>query len=62
MALGPLQLVVIGFDRPTPDGSILAELTAVRTQGFIRLVDALGVHKDSKGAVWSVASERPGRI
>ena len=55
MALGPLQLVVIGFDRPTPDGSILAELAAVRTQGFIRLVDALGVHKDGDGAIWSVA-------
>ena len=54
MALGPLQLVVIGFDQPTLDGSILAELTAVRAQGFIRLVDALGVHKDSEDAIWSV--------
>ena len=54
MALGPLQLVVIGFDHPALDGSILAELTAVRAQGFIRLVDALGVHKDDEGAIWSV--------
>ena len=54
MALGPLQLVVIGFDNPALDGSILAELTAVREQGFIRLVDALGVHKDSEGTILSI--------
>src|SRR5690606_28818300 len=54
MALGPLQLVVIGFDEPALDGSILAELNAIRDKGFIRLVDALGVHKDEEGAIWSV--------
>lgn len=46
MSLGPLQLIVIGFDAPEPDGSVLAELNAIREQGFIRLVDALGVIKD----------------
>lgn len=54
MALGPLQLVVIGFDNPALDGSIVAELNAIRDRGFIRLVDALGVHKDDEGAIWSV--------
>jgi uncharacterized membrane protein len=54
MTLGPLQLIVIGFDAPEPDGSVLAELRAIREQGFIRLVDALGVVKDEEGAVWSV--------
>ena len=29
MALGPLQLVVIGFDDPALDGSIVAELNAI---------------------------------
>lgn len=53
MSLGPLQLIVIGFDNPEPDGSVLAELNAVRDQGFIRLVDALGVYKDQDGAIWS---------
>jgi uncharacterized membrane protein len=53
MTLGPLQLIVIGFDAPEPDGSVLAELRAIREQGFIRLVDALGVVKDEEGAVWS---------
>ena len=54
MTLGPLQLIVIGFDAPEPDGSVLAEMRAIREQGFIRLVDALGVYKDEEGAVWSV--------
>ena len=53
MSLGPLQLIVIGFDAPEPDGSVLAELNAIREQGFIRLVDALGVIKDEEGSVWS---------
>ena len=53
MSLGPLQLIVIGFDAPEPDGSVLAELRAIREQGFIRLVDALGVIKDEEGSVWS---------
>lgn len=53
MALGPLQLVVVAFDQPKLDGSILAELDAVRQQGFIRLVDALAVYKDAEGAVYS---------
>ncbi len=53
MPLGPLQLVVIGFESAEPDGSVLTELNAIRDQGFIRLVDALGVYKDEEGAVWS---------
>ena len=54
MSLGPLQLVVIAFDSPEPDGSVLAELNAIREQGFIRLVDALGVYKHPDGGVYSV--------
>jgi uncharacterized membrane protein len=46
-------LIVIGFDAPEPEGSVLAELRAIREQGFVRLVDALGVYKDKEGAVWS---------
>ena len=53
MPLGPIQLIVVGFDSPEPDGSVIAELNAVREQGFIRLVDALGVYKDDEGSVWS---------
>lgn len=51
MSLGPLQLVVVAFENPKPDGSVLTELDAIRAQGFIRLVDALGVYKDTEGDV-----------
>lgn len=54
MSLGPLQLVVIAFEKPEPDGSVLGELNAVRQQGFIRLVDAMGVYKDAQGEVLAV--------
>ncbi len=54
MELGPLQLVVVAFDQADMDGSVLSELADIRAQGFIRLVDALGVHKDEDGDVWSV--------
>ncbi len=54
MELGPLQLVAVGFDSPSMDGSVLGELAAIRAQGMVRLVDALGVHKDEEGAVWSL--------
>jgi uncharacterized membrane protein len=53
MSLGPHKLIVIGFESPEPDGSVVAELNAIREQGFIRLVDALGVYKDEVGSVWS---------
>ncbi len=32
MELGPLQLVVVGFDSPSMDGSVLGELAAIRAQ------------------------------
>jgi len=54
MEFGPLQLVVVGFDSPSLDGSVLGELEGLRAQGMIRLVDVLGVHKDEEGAVWSL--------
>ncbi len=53
MALGPLQLVVIGFDTLALDGSLLHELAAVRSPGCIRLIDFLAVQKDNEGAIWS---------
>jgi uncharacterized membrane protein len=54
MALGPLQLLAVAFEKPTLDGSVLAELNALRDRGFIRLVDALAVYKDEAGDVTTV--------
>ena len=54
MDMGPLQLVVIGFDHPTPDGSVLAELAKLSEEGLIRLVDLLGVYKSEEGELAAI--------
>ncbi|MCP3991040.1 MAG: hypothetical protein GY724_18335 [Actinomycetia bacterium] len=54
MEMGPLQLVVVGFDHPTLDGSILTELMKLSDQGLVRLVDLLGVYKSDSGELAAV--------
>ena len=50
---GPVQVFVIGFDRPDLNGQILAELKKARKRGVIRLVDLLFVQKDAGGSISS---------
>ena len=49
MAIGPIHLMVIGFDRPKLEGGIADELIKVREKGIIRIIDLLGVYKDEDG-------------
>ena len=52
MNVGPLQLVVIGFERTDRfKGEIMRELEALRTGGVIRVLDLLFVMKDEAGDV-----------
>jgi len=51
MAIGPLQLLVVGFVDPQLDGSILGALADASASGAIRVVDMLGVYKDADGTV-----------
>ena len=51
MAVGPVQLLVIGFDRPEFHGEIVDELEDLRRSGAVRVIDALAVHKDADGAI-----------
>ena len=51
MAIGPVQMLVVGFDDPDFDGSILAELERLRDADLIRLIDLMAVHKDDEGNV-----------
>jgi hypothetical protein len=51
MPIGPVQLLVIGFERPDLDGGVLAELERLREDDGARLLDLLLVHKDADGAV-----------
>jgi uncharacterized membrane protein len=51
MAIGPVQLVVLGFDRPDFHGEIIAELERLRESDTVRVIDALAVYKDAAGDV-----------
>jgi uncharacterized membrane protein len=51
MEIGPLQLLVVGFENPALDGSIVDALANASEAGLIRVVDLLGVFKDAEGNV-----------
>lgn len=51
MATGPVQILVIGFDKPEFSGAIREELERLREQDVVRLVDMIVVHKNADGSV-----------
>ena len=51
MAIGPVQLIVLGFKNPDFHGEIIAELEKLRQSDTIRVIDALAVHKDAEGEI-----------
>ncbi|HEY6891581.1 MAG TPA: hypothetical protein VI300_27500 [Solirubrobacter sp.] len=51
MAIGPVQLIVLGFEHPQFHGEIIAELERLRESDTVRVIDALAVHKDADGEI-----------
>jgi uncharacterized membrane protein len=51
MAIGPVQLIVLGFNHPEFHGEIIAELERLKASDTVRVIDALAVYKDADGAV-----------
>ena len=51
MAIGPVQLIVLGFKNPDFHGEIIAELERLKESGTVRVIDALAVYKDADGEV-----------
>lgn len=51
MAIGPVQMLILGFDDPTFTGEIVAELQRLKEQDIVRLIDAIAVRKDADGNV-----------
>ena len=49
MAIGPVQLIVLGFSHPDFHGEIIAELERLRQSDTIRVIDSLVVYKDADG-------------
>ena len=51
MTIGPVQLLVLGFDKPDFRGEIIDELERLRESDTVRVIDALVVFKDAEGEV-----------
>jgi len=51
MAIGPVQLIVLGFEHPEFHGEIIAELERLKSSDTVRVIDALAVHKDAQGEI-----------
>ena len=51
MAIGPVQLIVLGFKHPNFQGEIIAELERLRESDTVRVIDALAVFKDAEGEI-----------
>ncbi len=51
MAIGPVQLIVLGFSKPDFHGEIIAELERLRESDMVRVIDSLAVYKDAQGAL-----------
>ncbi len=54
MTVGPVQLLVLGFEKPAFRGEVLAELERLRESDIVRVVDGLAVYKDAAGSVTSM--------
>jgi uncharacterized membrane protein len=51
MAIGPVQLIVLGFTEPNFHGEVIAELERLHESGTVKVIDALAVYKDSQGEI-----------
>jgi uncharacterized membrane protein len=51
MAIGPVQLLVLGFQHPDFHGEIIEELERLRESDTVRVIDALAVYKDAEGEI-----------
>jgi uncharacterized membrane protein len=51
MAIGPVQLLVLGFSHPQFQGEIREELDRLRDNELVRVIDVLAVRKGADGKV-----------
>lgn len=51
MTIGPVQLLVLGFDHPDFEGEVVGELRRLRDNDLVRVIDGLAVYKDAQGKV-----------
>src|SRR5688500_3456984 len=51
MTIGPVQMLIVGFDDPQFKGDVLKELTRLKDADIIRLIDLVVVKKDDNGDI-----------
>src|SRR3954465_12724999 len=51
MPVGPVQLIVLGFNHPEFHGEIIAELERLKASDPVRVIDSLAVYKDAAGDI-----------
>ena len=51
MAIGPVQLLVLGFEHPDFHGEIIKELERLRESDAVRVIDSLAVYKTADGDI-----------
>jgi uncharacterized membrane protein len=51
VTIGPVQLIVLGFDHPNFRGEVIAELERLRESDTVRVIDSLAVYKDADGEI-----------
>ncbi len=52
--IGPVQLLVVGFEEPNFQGEVLAELQNLKENDVVRVIDILVANKDAAGEVETV--------
>lgn len=56
--IGPVQVVVVGFDHPSFSGEIIAEFTRLEEAGIVRLVDLLLVSRAVDGSFETLTDDK----
>jgi hypothetical protein len=49
--MGPVQVLVVGFERPVFSGEVLAEFARLREAGIVRLLDLLLLSRSEDGTI-----------
>lgn len=59
---GPIDYIIVGFDKPNFDGSVIAELQKAVEAGVISVLALVVVHKDQEGNVTSFSADEAGDV
>lgn len=54
--MGPVQVLVVGFEQPKFSGEVLAEFARLRAAGIVRLVDVLLISRAEDGTLETLSA------